>query len=46
VHATGFAPVQTPAWHVSVRVQAFWSSQVTPFATFENAVVLFVGWHV
>jgi hypothetical protein len=28
---TGFVPVQTPAWHVSLCVQALASSQVAPF---------------
>jgi hypothetical protein len=32
-HATGFEPVQVPAWHVSVWVQALPSVQVVPFGT-------------
>ena len=32
VQVTGFAPVQTPAWQVSARVQASPSLQVVPFA--------------
>jgi hypothetical protein len=32
-HTTGFAPVQTPAWQVSVRVHEFPSVQAVPFAT-------------
>ena len=31
-HVTGLVPVQTPAWHVSVWVQAFPSPQLVPFA--------------
>ena len=33
VQTTGFAPLHTPAWHVSVRVQPFPSLQLVPFAT-------------
>jgi hypothetical protein len=32
VHTTGFAPVQMPAWQVSVRVQALPSLHVLPLA--------------
>jgi hypothetical protein len=51
VHATEFAPTHVPAWHVSVRVHAFPSLHVVPFAAvgFEQApvVVLHVPatWH-
>src|SRR6185295_4966225 len=31
VHVTGLAPVQTPTWHVSVRVQPLPSLHVVPF---------------
>lgn len=31
VHVTGFEPVQTPVWHVSVCVHAFPSLHVVPF---------------
>jgi hypothetical protein len=31
VHVTGFDPVHTPLWQVSVRVHAFPSSQAAPF---------------
>jgi len=31
VHTTGLAPVQTPAWQVSLRLQALPSSQGLPF---------------
>ena len=31
-HVTGFEPVQTPAWHVSVCVQALPSLHAVPFA--------------
>jgi hypothetical protein len=46
VQVTGFAPAQMPAWHVSVRVQAFPSLQAVPFSAFgfEHAPV--VGLHV
>jgi hypothetical protein len=33
LHVTGFPPVQTPVWQVSVSVQALPSSQPVPFAT-------------
>jgi hypothetical protein len=45
VQTTGFAPVQTPAWHVSAWVHALPSLQLVPFATLENAVAVLVGWH-
>jgi len=32
VQTTGFIPVQTPPWHVSVGVHAFPSLQPVPFA--------------
>jgi hypothetical protein len=32
VHTTGLLPVQTPAWQVSVWVQALPSPQLVPFA--------------
>jgi hypothetical protein len=31
LHVTGFEPVQTPVWHVSVCVHAFPSLHVVPF---------------
>ena len=31
MHVTGLAPLQTPAWQESVRVQALASSQAVPF---------------
>jgi hypothetical protein len=34
VHTTGLPPVQTPAWHVSVWVQALPSPQLVPFVAF------------
>jgi hypothetical protein len=37
VHTTGFVPVQTPVWHVSVRVQALLSLQTVPSALAEFA---------
>jgi hypothetical protein len=45
-HTTGFAPVHAPAWHASVCVHAFWSSQAVPSgaAGFEQTPVL--GSHV
>jgi hypothetical protein len=36
-HTTGFPPVQTPAWHVSVWVQAFPSVHAVPSALFGSA---------
>jgi hypothetical protein len=41
VQATGLAPVHTPAWQVSVWVQALPSLQLVPFAIggFEHAPV-------
>jgi hypothetical protein len=48
---TGFAPVQVPAWHVSVCVQAFPSLQVAPSALlgFEHVPLLTsqvpAAWH-
>jgi hypothetical protein len=46
LHATGFAPAQAPAWHVSVSVQASPSLHDEPsvFAGFEHTPVL--GLHV
>jgi hypothetical protein len=46
VHFTGLAPVQVPAWHVSVRVQALPSLHVVPFATVGFEHVPVVGLHV
>src|SRR5437867_1353023 len=52
VQTTGFDPVQTPAWHVSVCVQAFPSLQGVPFGEVEQSTaqpgrpVLRVGSHV
>ena len=43
VHVTGLAPLQSPAWHESVRVQAFPSLQEVPFVTLDQAVVLTLG---
>jgi len=45
-HVTGFVPVQVPAWHVSVCVQASPSVHALPsgFAGFEQTPV--VGLHV
>jgi hypothetical protein len=37
VQTTGFVPTQEPAWHASVWVHAFPSSQVVPSVTFEGA---------
>jgi len=51
VQLTGFEPVQAPAWHVSVWVQALPSSHPVPsgFAGFEQVPValsqLPVRWH-
>jgi hypothetical protein len=41
-HVTGFAPAQTPAWHVSVCVHALPSLHVVPLAAagFEQAPVV------
>ena len=41
LHTTGFAPVQTPAWQVSVCVQPLPSLQVAPsaFAGLEHVPV-------
>jgi len=46
VQITGLAPEHTPAWQVSLCVQAFPSSQVVPlaFAGLEHAPV--AGLHV
>jgi hypothetical protein len=46
VHVTGFEPVQVPALHVSVCVQASPSLQGVPSLTLEYWVVLALGWHV
>jgi hypothetical protein len=43
VQVTGFVPLQTPAWQVSVCVQALPSLQVEPLVTFVQAVVLTAG---
>jgi hypothetical protein len=51
VHTFGFAPVQTPAWHVSVCVHPLPSLQLAPsvLAGFEQAPVLALhvpaSWH-
>ena len=51
VHVTGFAPVQTPLWHVSVCVHALPSLHAVPFIAvgFEHAPVLVLHvpavWH-
>src|SRR5206468_2387339 len=46
VQMTGFAPVQVPAWQVSVCVQALPSLQVLPFALFGFEHVPVAGLHV
>src|SRR5439155_1666318 len=43
---TGFEPVQTPAWHVSVCVQALPSLHTVPFAAFGFEQVPVAGLHV
>jgi hypothetical protein len=40
---TGFAPMQAPAWHVSVCVQALPSLQEVPFDAADHIVVLAAG---
>jgi hypothetical protein len=43
VQTTGFAPVHTPAWQVSVCVQALPSLQVDPSGSLDQAVVEVAG---
>jgi hypothetical protein len=43
VQTTGLPPVHTPAWQVSVRVQAFPSLHAVPLTTFDQAFVERVG---
>jgi hypothetical protein len=45
VHTTGFDPMQTPAWQVSVCVQALPSLQAVPLVALDHAVVDVVGVH-
>lgn len=45
-HVTGFDPVQTPAWHVSVWVQALPSLQVVPFGRAVSTHVPVVPLHI
>ena len=46
VHTTGFVPAHVPFWHVSVRVQAFPSLHVVPFAAFGFEHTPVAGLHV
>jgi hypothetical protein len=45
VQVTGFEPVQTPAWQVSLCVHALPSSHAVPFAALDHAVVEAAGVH-
>ena len=46
VHTTGFVPMQTPAWQLSVRVHAFPSLHVVPFAAAGFVHTPVAGLHV
>ena len=46
VHTTGFVPVHTPPWQVSVCVQAFPSAHAVPFVLFGFEQTPVPGLHV
>ena len=46
MHITGFEPVQTPLWQVSVCVQGLPSLHAVPFPAFGFEQLPFAGLHV